>query len=687
MQRVGGSGSARWSALVVALTLPLATCTKVRLYPVGAAFVVADATWFEEEQTLFFFTDVSAEQGLGDESVVEVTWVTDDGEVDWIPLSDVTNVHTHVPVDCGPDALCGSASVHVPELPRQVNIRLRYHRDGDLALLARPRLNIVHDGPMPDSRSLVVYGVFDRKNERVQWRGRHNFPTLRNEEVERLGLRRQIDIDAQHHGTPDEPLPFTNPYGYGEPCPDDYTPLDQTPLSFDERAAFNEELLPVDAYPSSEVCARATVYDAVGPFSAPALARKNPEVRPAFPALRSPVEDAVILPFFLGPCDRVISEDHEAMLRQRLLLGDIPITCTEGWDQEGFVDRLASTFRDAIEATRPDGRDMVLAVALNQDERGVTDVVEQALDEVVPQERLRNTPRVAGAFVLDSELHTVTTPELSQSAVWCPASLNVVDASIACAVAPDNPELELGPFSFSALPILPPRGQYLDFIATYSVNAAGRVTGLAYRVPEFSVTATHVDLGEFGAATFLDDEVITAEREDAFSICVDAEPNLYLFRPSILEPGVVSPDDCAALGLPEEVCALIEYGALPLDYLPDWHNFVADGVYDLGVWWEFPYLARLDYETSFAGAVSAFGLSVPFGVRQPGQAYYGTPLWLEEEFSLEGLLTQCDRFCDHPTFDSAGIYQVLDDFRSAYAHACYAPQLPELGDGGFPRDP
>jgi len=78
---------------------------------------------------------------------------------------------------------------------------------------------------------------------------------------------------------------------------------------------------------------------------------------------------------------------------------------------------------------------------------------------------------------------------------------------------------------------------------------------------------------------------------------------------------------------------------------------------------------------------------VPFGFASPAEAYYGTPVWLEEGFALDEALTQCSRFCDHPTFDPAGIYQVRALFRESYAQACYLPDFPSPGDSGFPRDP
>ena len=113
----------RW--LVAGLLFGVA-CTKVPVVDIAAGFVRADAAWFEGEETLFYFYNVHAEQGLGPTSVIEITWQTDDERVDWTPLSELPSVHTHLPVDCGVEALCGSHSLHVPLQPRNVELRLRY---------------------------------------------------------------------------------------------------------------------------------------------------------------------------------------------------------------------------------------------------------------------------------------------------------------------------------------------------------------------------------------------------------------------------------------------------------------------------------------------------------------------------------------------------------------------------------
>ncbi|MEQ1506023.1 MAG: hypothetical protein ABMB14_27575 [Myxococcota bacterium] len=743
------------SLALVALAVAGTSCRKVPLFDIQAGFSLADTAWFEDEQTLFVFWQVYAQQGLNDLSEVEIRYTTDDEVVDWTPLSDLPWVHRHVEADCDetftvtqtwtgsttdpyttgygygygseppgdsggygggyggytegyststwtwtedtPGAvICGSASLEVPIEPRSVDLRLRYHPDGELALDVDPVFDVVVSGPAHTNRSLVVYGVLDEANERVQWRARHQFPNLRNEQVEALGLRRSFTIADERYGTGDPATP-DNPYGYGASCAPSFVTAGLPGVSTDERARFDPLPLPLGASDADTICATSIVTDAAGvdrSFVATAVARKNPEVRPAFPVLRSPAHDATPIRFFLGPCDRTISAAHERMQRQRLQLEGVPTTCIDHWQSPGFVDSLVVSFRDAVEAQRAFGDDMVLVIGLNQDEPGVSEAVEQALAQVVPDERLRSSPRLAGAFVLDSTAHALTVPELSPVTLWCPSTLPLDElpdlSSRSCAIAPDDPELILGPFTFGTLPILPTREQYLDFIDQYSEAQSGEVESLSFRVPEFSAIADFVPFDAYGAATFLNDERIGADVDDAFSHCVGNEPTPVVFRSDLMEdpdfPYAIA-EACAEGLLPDETCAAAVLGLAPISGLPDWHDAFRESTYELGLFWEFPFLLRMDYRVVTAGSLTAFGFSVPFGIASPAESYYGAPVWLEDEVDLTRELTQCGRFCDHPTFDSAGVYHVTDPFRGVYANRCYVPVYPAPGDDGFPRDP
>ncbi len=720
--------------MALALGLCLGGC-KVPISDVAASFRIADTVWFAEEETLFVFYEVSAEQGLGEETVLEIRYSSDDGPMPWTELATLSMVHTHLFVDCGLEGRCGSASLHVPKEPRAVELRLRYHRDGELALVADTVYNVVGLGPAHSHRSLLVYGVFDEANRAVQWRARHQFPTIRNEEAQRLGLRRRFRVERQRYG-PGPAAVASNPYGYGEACGGDLVDFDEPPLETEARAVFNTGDLPPAASTAAALCARATVHDPTGPFATVALARKNPEVRPAFPVLRSPIRDATPIQYLLTVCTREISAEHLAMQRQRLLLGDLAPLCIDGWDAARVQRELTVRLKADIERVRAGGKDMVLALALHHDSTTLGPAVEAALAEVLAPERDRSTPRVAGAFLLDSYAYTVADSVVGQTALWCPAQqpklgdegegegegegelpdagswwgwdrldlgipswaerpaapagpgpgpggrdagapgdpgLDAGDtdgatdspstASLACAILPDLPQLVLGPFSVGLLPILPTRQMYLDFIADYSEAQAGRVRSLAYRVPELPPSAAHVAVPPWGVATFFNDELITASADDAFSFCRTDEYGGFVFR---------------SRSTPE---------LMPIESLPDWHAAAREGSYELGIVWDFPFLLRMDYEAVVAASVSAFSLSVPFGIGTSASEDYGSSLWTEEEIPMARSLTQCRRYCDHPTFDAGGVYQVEDRFRDAYRGSCYAPRYPQRGDSGFPHDP
>lgn len=711
------------SSILIALLCMLGC--KVPIFDIAASFSLADATWFAQEETLFVFYRVNAEQGLSDPSVIELTYVTDDERRPWTIISDFTTVHTHTPIDCGATKLCGSTSIHVSSEPRDISIRLRYHRDSELSLNADTTYNVVGNGPTHSHRSFIVYGVFDETNQYVQWRGRHQFPTLRNQEVQELGLRRDFAIEDQRYGTEVIATP-ANPYGYGMSCPASFIPIAFADLATDERAIFNSTPLPMDASLHSSVCSLSSVKDGRGVFKTPALARKNPQIRDAFPELRSPIQTATPLRFFLGPCNETISNAHKEMQKQRLLFTDEPTYCTDNWQSDNFVPELVVALRNAIETARPQEQDMVLVIALHHDNETLPTLLEEALAQVVPPERDRSTPRVVGAFVLDSQSRTIATPELRRLTLWCPSILledglklpeelsdildddandnarhfqsdqrglyhfadpepgpdsdeskpddkfeipdELIDTSMrTCAVAPDNLNLELGPFSFGQLPILPSRSLYLDFIDDYSEAQAGTVQSLNFLAPQFTPVTDNVDLNGLGVATFMNNELISAQAEDAFSYCSNAEAPFFVFRT----------EQTPALGLE----------AVPIEALPQWHNALQETSYDLGLAWDFPYLLRMQYETVTAGSISAFSLSVPFGIASTAENYYGSEMWTASEFPMRDLLTQCTRFCDHPTFDSASVYGVNRSFRAAYETACYNPSYPQLSDSGFPYDP
>ena len=58
------------AAAAALIALAGTSCAKVPIYDVDAGFTLADVAWFAEEETLFVFYEVNADQGLGEPSVI-----------------------------------------------------------------------------------------------------------------------------------------------------------------------------------------------------------------------------------------------------------------------------------------------------------------------------------------------------------------------------------------------------------------------------------------------------------------------------------------------------------------------------------------------------------------------------------------------------------------------------------------
>ncbi len=672
MRFSGATPRAALGALVALLACCDRTGCKTPLSQVNAGFDVSDAAWFEEEETLFFFWSAFADQGIGPESVVEVTYTTDDVTLPWTDVTTLPTVHPHVVVDCGPGKRCGSSSLHVAKPPRGVGLRLRYARGGELTLDPVTVYNAVGRGDPWSARSALVYGVFDEPNERVQWRLRHTFPTIHNEQATQLGLRRHFTVEAETHGALVNAPPAENPYGYGMVlgCPAGFQALSAPQAETTDRATFDAQVLPQSASASPHLCAQATVDDATGPFVASAIARKNPQVKPAFPSLRSPIQEDLQVRFVLQPCQRTISAEHLAMQKQRLRIEPTDdVICLDAFADADLEDGVVARISSRIDARRAQGQDMMVVLVLHHDDETgqVARHVEAALTRVLTPEVTKSTPRAVGAFVLDSYGHRFTTPALAQHVLWCPGlkdATGSASTTSSCALQLGFGDLKLGPLTVGLpLPILPTRQQYLDFIATYSTAQAGEMSKVSFRSPERTTVSTDRPLGTYGVATFFNGEAISAVPYDVFSYCA-------------LDP------------VPPVVFTAIPGGeVLPLSALPQVQQAFPQPSYQLGLAWAFPWLVQLEYVSVVAGKLTAYTLGVPFGIASDAEAFVGSEQWKQASQPMADALAQCTRFCEEPTFDSDGIYQVLRPFRSTYEALCYRPVFPKAGDGGFPSDP
>lgn len=666
----------------VAVTFLSSSCRKVGLTDVGAGFSISDATWFESEQTLFFFYEVSTEQGLNDTSTLEVSYRSDDGDLAWAELAKLPSVHVHRKVECGRLALCGSGSLRVKRRPREIGMRLRYHRDGETALEVPSSTSYVDAGEPWIARSYLAYGVFDARNEFVQWRGRHNFPMVSNLEAERLGLVRTLEIKEQRAGTLPVISDAANPflYGAGLDCTG-FAPLGEAPLAASARAKWNTAKVPQAQRDASVVCARATTQGANGAFTANAFARRNADTGVALDALASPITENKALKFVARPCAKTISDTHLGMQKQRLLVEDDGTeVCLDGLDSQGAARELADAFSRELNEERAAGKDMVVSLAYHHDEESSAQWrsgIQIALAKVLTAEKAKSSPRLTGAFVFDSDGETTLGEDLKRLVLWCPAKkpprlkgkpIPPKDESQkACEVQPSLGTLaKLGPLSIAAIPIFPTRPQYLDYVKDYGAAQAGKMRALTFLAPSHTPATDVVALGEFAQATFRDNETVQATREQGFSYCGTGEKtDPFVFRSS-------------PTAIPQRLSELAVV-----------HATEPSPSYEIGLQWEFPFLTRLRYEAVLAGSASAFGASFPFGIRNSTSEYYGESDWLKARHSLANVIVQCRRFCTHPPFDSAGVYNARLSWKSFHANVCDRSLRPVAAPGReeSPYDP
>ncbi len=699
--------------MCIVLHFFLSTCSKVPLHDIAANFNVASATWFEAEQTLFVFYEVHAEQGVSADSVVEMQYETSAGIQPWQAMNAQKNVHLHVQPTCEQNAFCGSASPEVKLKPRKVKFRLRYHKLGELALEVMPPLNIVsQNASVADSHSLLIYGVFDESNKWIQWRSRHQFPNIRNIEAERLGLRRAFKIQKEAYGSvPTTARTDLNPYlyGFGQQCPSVFVSLNRGDVATpNTRSVFANEPLGSEVVEAQSVCASSIVKNAQGEFQAIAWARKNPEVRSAFESLRSPVTENSQIKILLAPCRRDIQKSHLAMQRQRLFLPEEINFCLDNYQPSELKNALSAYFGTRIEKQRPQNRDMILSIAFHHDDdSGVTSAaLEDALEAILTPEVQKSSPRVTGAFVFDSLMHAPLPASLKRLVLWCPAIpagiRNIPDTSQeSCPVLPDTSDLiALGPFKFNTIPILPHRSTYVDFISRYSVDLAGKMTSLNYLAPSRTPLSENLDFGNYAVASFFNNERINTKPTDAFSYCASGSQRMsfaFAVESDINRTSLPAPKPTVIVPTPTPIPTPTPTSpptakgktALPLSMLPDIHLKNPESTYQLGLIWTFPFLMKIEYVTQLAGAAKSAVGSVAFGVEFDNQTNYGTQMWSQSDFLIGKSLLICERFCNHPSFDSAGVYNVRIQWKNEYRNTCFNPQYPVAASGemGSPNDP
>ena len=669
----------------------LSSCEKVPLRANPGEFDLLSAHYFENEKTQYVFYSVA---GLRADQA-KLSWparfefALDTGETpvlskgtDGFGTVDFSKTtHRHRLVACGEGRICGSFSFQTETPPRAIRIRYHYHEKSPLKLESNIANSLHPANQLASSQSAIVYGVFNGGNSRLQFRVQNNFGNPNSDQIENYGMERSFETTGVKlaNVTPIEQLtiqtatkiPFLFP---ADLCAEDNR--GEAPSDEKQRFSGREAWWPQGFARESELntaCFQVRLLDQTGRMlkEQSAIARKNPVLIDETLTVASPLREARKIPLILSYClDRANSAELTSALfldyQRYILLGSFKgaiDACFAIGEEERFAAELEGAINAKVMAARAESagnQDFFFTVIINQNlDRSIKSlhgIVISKLNDKIGEERARISPRLTGAFVYDSQALELRGLEglLNRTGiVWCPRidpdkkrdpSETIRLAEDANCRAFKGGTLELGPVNFQ-IPTgpFPTLKGYEEHYKKFGNN------GLSLN-PQFGVraveTKTNSMVGEGEIQyTFFDGERVTKAAGQGIRLCPERDQELELQSLAFKHTNP-APGDTPVLD------ANVAQHFLLLD---------REESFDVGLSWEFPFLGGLSYDSPLEGKVfDLIPISKNFGDTQK----IGDSKWQRSQWRVGRLMQKCVRFCDHPIFDEAGIYQVRANWRT-----------------------
>jgi len=685
------------------LAMGLACNEKVPLHPNPGTFDVLAAHYFENENTQYIFFAIS---GLKADQAREA-WprrleLKADGLANGAPfapagdgyvvLDFARGVHRHQWVSCGEGRICGSMSIKSDQPLTGMQIRLRYHQDSAMALESSVP-NSVHpaDGTA-SAQSALVYGVFSRGNQVMQVRVHNNFGTPGDEDFPSFGMSRDFAIDqvrlaavtmaeqGEIYQTTGSPLLFPAAPCASRELADAKNRVQKLSKKSDW---WIEAFDPKDN--RNAACFRARLVDQAGQelASGPGIARRNPELQSEAVLIPTPLKTVYKIPLVLSYCrDPQIPEvASEPFLQyQKYILGipeenGVDLCFSSSGGQDAIFGKLLdaklaaklSAARETIRDSTNPRQDLFFAVAINENVVGSQYFHKQIMErlgELIRTEReTRASPRLVGAFVYDSdtlESKGLSLPAAIQSTmIWCPrkSATKGVETDGNC-VGYVGGKLDLGPVVFKV-----PMGPF-PTMKSFLSSFASDVNSLLVRDPRLEVRAfsTNENTAHIpqGTATFFDGQRVSLKPGEGLRYCGNRDP--------------IQLGDSLAVRMQDPESGVVRDGTLGE---ASRHLLGGEKVLNVnfGMIWRYPFVGGVSYKAPLEGKIFSF---IPVSASYTASDPFGDQKLTKPKWDVGALLQKCTRFCDHPMFDEAGVYQAGVSWRSGAAvNACLEPHLPE----------
>lgn len=688
-------------------------CHKVPLHENPGAFEVLSAHYFESEKTQYIFFAIT---GLKPEQA-KTSWPSrfeikaDNVEsaalkvqADGFSLIDYTQaVHRHRLVTCGEDRLCGSMSFKAEKAPEGFAVRFKYHENSPMKIEALVPNSVHKADRTASSQSAIVYGVFNEDNGRLQVRVHNNFGYPNDAELASFGMERRFEVSsvALENFSADEVNAMKDSSGTpllypAETCSrDSGSRLAALPGGSAKVIAHiegSQGWWPNQLDPSENLnsaCFKARLLDRNGkPLSESwAMARRNPVLQEESLKVSSPLSESRLVPLVLSYC---LNQADSANLTSKSFLeyqlfilgikGASIDACFAVGQEEQFARELDRVLNEKIASARRtslDGKDFLLTVAINHRLSPVIvrfhEMIAEAIDRKIHEERILVSPRLVGAFVYDSDaLETRSLERLrseNSSSIWCPRALDLAidnaDPTAANCNSLNGGEIELGPINF-LIPMgtFPTLRTYVEYAQKYGDKGFSRNPKFAARSLNTNVNSVS---GEQGATyTFFDGERVEIEPGQRLRFCRDRDSEKLLS--SVVARTVEASGDGAGTKK--------FFNSNQLNWATLGGS--AKTTVEIGLSWEYPFVGGLTYDVPIEGSV--FNI-IPIQSSTGGSQSIGDLKWTRQSWSIGRVLQKCLKYCDHPFFDEAGVYQSGTSWQMA-KYRCPTPKVVEPPSGG-----
>ena len=206
----------------------------------------------------------------------------------------------------------------------------------------------------------------------------------------------------------------------------------------------------------------------------------------------------------------------------------------------------------------------------------------------------------------------------------------------------EGQDLDLRFINFvSPLGPLPSQKHYLDYVEEYGDKGLARNPKIQFKSPIYNENTRVFNKRQI---TFFDSERYPIAQGEGAQPCTRASDE-------VMSNVFTDPTGDFSLNTFVDL-----YNVSPL-----WLDPQNTYEYPLGLSWEYPMWGGIVYDSALSGNIISV---IPYTRSFKNYSSLGDPKWTRSEWSLGENIEHCFKYCDNPSFDTSGQYQVNSSWRT-----------------------